>query len=234
MENPITFKQLVRQPTGRSLLDSGDYYGRHWQSPLSQDGLTISKYERDNGTIDISASIALHSFLDAILEIDQDLTEKVMPLDKTEMVAFIEKEHDTNLRMSGYTYNDADYCDLDQNFVYFIFEDETVIISTHNGCDARGGFSDYVAGTPQGFCDSDNVLSYQVQWYCSEVVDLPPDNQLKLIPDNEIVIDEHQEDIEGGYFQTTKLIEFDPRDHVIADINGCVMECVPHAHGCEL
>jgi len=83
---------------------------------------------------DWSYSDSEYGFYNAMLERDTKWIQKKPFLEHGDYnPSDFEGEH-----FSGYTYNDENI--LSQDFVYYIMGDY-VFIQTHNGCDARGGFS---------------------------------------------------------------------------------------------
>ena len=141
---------MLSENTGASILDSGGAYGRHWErnqgmgkaewealpSGFLMDGEwpVIRTYHFLNDRLMITKeSEALNREYRAIYEADDEV---------------MNADHETVLERMGhesggdYTYN----CDnlLTQDFVFTDFEVNWqwfTVISTHNGCDARGGFS---------------------------------------------------------------------------------------------
>ncbi len=152
----LTWAEVARQPTGRAMCDSGDFYGRHWERPLPQDGIKISHYESSK---ELMPSIPLHRFLDEHFEIDHKLTrwlrrecEKQSRYGYQEYAELLAEKLGLAHLAGDYTYNWEN--DLSQDFQFtvvgpsgadWVWSDECyLIIQTHNGCDARGGFSDPV------------------------------------------------------------------------------------------
>ena len=149
-----TFAKLARQNTGSHMCDSGGENGRQWQRPLAKKDQWLGFYERidrETGecTYEISATINTVAFLDAHLEIDQDLTKLFKKMDY-DVEAFAKlmnrKEQDRQNTYNGES-------DLNQVFQYTVLsnkiewyydENALVLLETHNGADVRGGYSDYV------------------------------------------------------------------------------------------
>jgi hypothetical protein len=141
-------------------MDSGGLNGRHWQRPLQSPPIKLwGDIERK----ELYAAIALHHFLKEHFEIDQSLTRwirresqkqgKCSYQEYAELLA----EHLGLDHLSGdYTYNWEN--DLSQDFQFTVVGPKGVdwiyneacylIIESHNGADARGGFSDPVVCKP--------------------------------------------------------------------------------------
>jgi len=100
--------------------------------------------------VGIEARVSTPHFLDAMLTPDRDLQREFDLFDGEQLSsaryedilkAFCE-ERGIDMKSGGYTYNDEN--DFTQDFVYAMCEDEDddiIVIRSHNGCDARGGFS---------------------------------------------------------------------------------------------
>lgn len=154
---------MLRENTGRALLDSGDYYGRHWERNQKRDienesGATLNvnaKY----GQGEISVTLRLYHFLLARVCRDERATElqeqfeqfAELPENDCEswednVNTFTKKIGARQIR-AGYTYNEENW--LDQDFLYYVFDDDgndgsgyrMCFLQSHNGCDARGGFT---------------------------------------------------------------------------------------------
>lgn len=148
-----TEKQIVNmltENTGAHILDSGGIYGRHWQrNRLIQDFRDLPHIRYNNGEYFIKS---LFHVLNDHLEFDPKMQNKLNRFGNREKYKkeswdnvlddFLESLDAKNI-VSGYTYNEETV--IDQDFIYYTFDlcDESyIIIRTHNGSDARGGFSD--------------------------------------------------------------------------------------------
>jgi hypothetical protein len=153
----LTWSQVVRQNTGSHFLDSGMENGRHWQQPLPTKPVNLEFYERDGKIIEVSGAISTAAFLEATTEIDQKLTRWLRKKSGHALLS----EHAELLAdhlgvevisKADNTYNQEN--DLDQNFQYILVGSNKnwmddidscwAIVSTHNGADIRGGYSDPV------------------------------------------------------------------------------------------
>jgi|SRR5699024_3517861 len=114
---------------------------------FDEDALIISEW---------GVSIKTHIFMNQMLDIDDDFAQVVNEVlynelekdNAEELLDLLEKykydiDREGYLCGSGYTYNETDYCSLDRDIVYHIFEhegDPYALIQVHYGADARVGF----------------------------------------------------------------------------------------------
>lgn len=161
------FAKLSRQDTGTHFMDSGGATGRHWQSklPPSEPYFRVSRYtpkwKGNDGKerCEVSPYIPLHTFLDAILEIDTKLTKALRKAEKAQGHRFnycdaadwLSEYTGKKAHSGDYSYNWEN--DLTQDFQFtpisdkddWYYDDDALFtVETHNGADARGGFSDVV------------------------------------------------------------------------------------------
>lgn len=141
---------MLGENTGRSMLDSGGVGGRHWER---NQGMTKADWEAlpsgfmmddaypvirayhylKDRLIITEASEDLNRAFRAIYDADKD----IMNTDHGEVLERMGYESE-----GGYTYNHDNR--LSQDFVWSDFEvglEWFTVLSTHNGADARGGFS---------------------------------------------------------------------------------------------
>lgn len=167
-----TFKQLIRENTGSSLLDSGAVYGYQYNQPAPDYGIKIELDYRRN---EVMTTIETSEFLDATLNQVDKLND--------EFSAFIEDKDGSYMDMvdqfaeangfkivaEGNTYNEEN--DLSQSILFhYLLPDSVddsdwyykneliVVVQTHNGCDIRGGYSSPVFCEPS--CDSQEFLQF--------------------------------------------------------------------------
>lgn len=162
-EMDITTQKLIEmftESTGRNILDSGDAYGRHWQKnqkipvekwmkiPYMKIGfyrgfdITISTFNILNNWLEYSDKMTkkFYKWLDK--QSDDEYCNSTHTFEK--WIGEHENEHSNwKLETLGLTYNEEDF--LTQGFQYATFRDENdteyTIISIHNGCDIRGGYT---------------------------------------------------------------------------------------------
>lgn len=180
-EGKPTFAKLTRQPTGMHMLDSGGDNGRQWQRKLPSDSITLDEAKMYGDRAEIMASIPLHTFLDNILTIDVKLTKLLRKLESEDEKVYtifgaseaMQLELDMVQESLDYTYNWS--TDLSQDFQFAILRPKTgrqdyynegtiVLIQTHNGCDARGGFSDTVVCRTNQHNEITDLFRTEIGW----------------------------------------------------------------------
>ena len=155
---------MLRENTGRSIVDSGDYYGRAWQRNQTVDfdnePAAWARFDVAGTRLHILGTVSLYHWMTSMLEYDAELQAR---LDQhaqgfpqsvswfTVQDDFVQKLFEAGdlARESRvtYTYNTPDSCDLSQNIQYISlytesdFEPSHLIVMVHNGCDARMGFT---------------------------------------------------------------------------------------------
>lgn len=134
--------QYLRENTGRALCDSGDVYGRYYDRPMP----TAEAWF----TTDYCPVMSLGHWLAANC---RHLPEVQKAFDDFAAESGLTWEEDLGAFFSSekhgfYSYNVEN--GLDQDFICHVFaaEDEwyydreaVIVVQSHNGCDARGGFS---------------------------------------------------------------------------------------------
>ena len=140
--------QMLTTSTGRHLLDSGDYYGRHWEKNQTR---TIEDFLMDpTATLDEYGDLSISVFhhLDNCLalapELDAVYVEFTQGSDAghlEDIAAFIEYIGATaTASVNTYNYESA----LSQVLQYQMFEfngGEYVALQIHQGADVRGGYT---------------------------------------------------------------------------------------------
>lgn len=155
---------MLRENTGGSIVDSGDYYGRAYErnqtTDFAQQPAAWGRFECTGERLLINGTVSLYRWMTSMLEFDPVLQEK---LDRhaqgasnseswfTVVDDFANKLFDAGELdgepMTFYTYNSPDSCDLSQNIQYVNiyadgnYEPTHMIVMVHNGCDARWGFT---------------------------------------------------------------------------------------------
>ena len=163
-------KSMFLENTGKALCDSGDHYGRHWE--INNKAYKENKAYFDNQKElevsydgELEVKVSLYHWLLEKVTYNADMQKKYNAFrelfpDKTnpkEFIEFITEEYpidclcyseDYTNSEGIYTYNMENY--LLQDFIYYTFTvdlgyglEHFALISIHNGCDARGGFTDY-------------------------------------------------------------------------------------------
>ena len=158
METQKVVEDMLKENTGKAMCDSGDYYGRHWQSNQERD------FEKEPETT--------LSFKDGYIELTHNvyhwLNDRIAyneDLDKR-FVAFAAKEEDKDSPwlqvardfvdtiegaagiyrdgepMVVNTYNGEDLLSQTIQYIYWTDDDGAhVLLQIHGGCDARGGYT---------------------------------------------------------------------------------------------
>ena len=175
MDTQQIIYNMITENTGRSILDSGDYYGRHFEENQKHSLADFvaspkfaAKFSNSNGGLDVEVSKFLFHHLSDNLVYDEGMDTRWLDFAeqfpeetwKNLMSRFYDaaKRDEENgwefegQSFGGYTYGEDNV--LSQDFVYNVMG-EWVFIQTHNGCDARGGFS-----TPHIFRYDDGLMSY--------------------------------------------------------------------------
>lgn len=162
MDTKEVIASMLKENTGRHFLDSGDYYGRHWERNQERDfdkePPVLLKFRPEYNEIEFT--INLYHFLCEKLEYDEDMQARYDAWveensdDNTgylqDMTGFI---HDENHDFAGiygdgnpiveYTYNVDNALSQDIQFAFFTDDsrEQYVLLQIHNGCDARGGLT---------------------------------------------------------------------------------------------
>lgn len=159
-ETAERLQRMLKENTGRSVFDSGDYYGRHWQQnrdvEFSQQPEGNLQISNRRGELEILATISTYHFLvDRLIynpELDERYCEfaalRCIGLDLRTAEMFVDSEHGRGIYgednpLSINTYNGEDL--LSQVIQYVYWTDEAgahVLLQIHGGCDVRGGYTD--------------------------------------------------------------------------------------------
>lgn len=151
---------MLKEDTGKHMLDSGGIYGRHWQRNQTRDfdhePAVFLEFRVWKDSLEIDYTRNVYQFLAEQLdynpEIDADFQEF---LENNDYIDFEAMQEYCDL--NGYesnivnTYNGE--CNLSQTLQFITFGDgpdlynqEHVLLQVHGGCDVRGGYS-----TPRAF-----------------------------------------------------------------------------------
>lgn len=185
--------QMLTENTGRSILDSGDAYGRHWQRNQGLDAesfLAASPITLDVRYGYVDVTLDLFHWLRARLDYDHELNTRFHEFaDEREgtywlqdMEEFLDK---TGTNPDGYltgTYNSYNSDNLlSQTIQFAIGEDEDgesyVLLQIHGGCDVRGGYT-----APRAFRPSTYEVSDMVEWNCYELYCTAEPPQAETLP----------------------------------------------------
>jgi hypothetical protein len=156
--------EMLTENTGRSILDSGDYYGRHWEHNQGADFEKqpegrLEFWDR-NAELDFVAVISVYHFLKDRLEYNPALDERyreyvereALRLDLRSAESFAQSIDgkgiygDDSGPVTVNTYNGEDLLSQVLQYVYWTDDDDAhVLLQVHGGCDVRGGYTNPVA-----------------------------------------------------------------------------------------
>lgn len=178
------FHTRARQNTGRHMLDSGDYYGRHYdQPPVTEDSPLLVGWPPA-----IETAVFLDGYFDVLDELqaiadtgDRELVDADTgeSLSKPEYVRrlLVAMGHVSVARNN--TYNSES--DLTQCYIWEVFvpgghkdedwlydQDAVVVIQIHTGCDVRGGYSDPIFCRAKKQCDYAVPIDLRVRFYSDD------------------------------------------------------------------
>lgn len=158
-KNLETIAKAFRHNSGKSFLDSGDYYGRHYEKPAISDKqpmVTIDTWRNS----EVTATIETALFLAETCDVDFDIQEQFeawAALEENSKLSWFEAGEQFATEVLGLsqiardnTYNGEN--DLSQNYVWevygdggcsdWIYDDEALmVVYAHTGCDVRGGYA---------------------------------------------------------------------------------------------
>jgi hypothetical protein len=180
MSSGRVFRDLCRENTGRSMLDSGDHYGRHHERGWIADDSPVVTWGKYGPTIHTGALLdywydadqSLQDAYDIYAESHPDRSHYGLIEDFAESRGWYECSSDN-------TYNGES--DLDQVFQWWVYatsegvakgdwyyaspDQLVIVIQTHNGCDVRGGYSSprFVRLADNGMIDAFPIPSVVVQ-----------------------------------------------------------------------
>jgi len=153
--------EMLTESTGEHFLDSGGAYGRHWQRNQKK---SLNNFIDENYLTydDNLPTKSLFHHLNESLTYNSKLTKDLNKwINKNKyhystnpegrcnnkqdveqfMSEFIYPDKKINCH---YTYNEDNVLSQDIQFIYSeIYETDIIALSIHNGCDARGGLTDY-------------------------------------------------------------------------------------------
>lgn len=145
---------MLKENTGKAMMDSGDFYGRHWQKNQNRDFENEKPIKVSNDGDYLYYSKSLYHFLNEHLKYDPKMTQKYNRKYKIEdrnyssMDEFAESLHDGKYPesvISDNSYNSENTLDQDIQYAIFTYCDIDYIgLQIHGGCDVRGGYTDPV------------------------------------------------------------------------------------------
>lgn len=146
-----TIQEMLKENTGRHMLDSGGAYGRNFEKNSTRDFASEPALKVDF-SFDMEVTLNLYHFLTERLEYRPDIQANFdkfaeLPDQKDEAWLTI-MENFAMIPLKAYmltvnSYNEDSL--LDQVIQYVEFEDDDgavlVLLQVHGGCDLRGGYS---------------------------------------------------------------------------------------------
>lgn len=157
--------KMLQEDTGRSLLDSGDCYGRHWERNQGADFEKQPKsqleFGHQDGKLDILPTVNVYHFLKDRLEYNSELDKRyreyveqeALRLDLRSAESFVNTLDGKGLYgddsgpLTVNTYNGEDLLSQIIQFVYWTAGagNAHVILQIHGGYDTQGGYTMPVA-----------------------------------------------------------------------------------------
>ena len=175
---------MLQENTGRSILDSGDHYGRNWEANQGRDFAAepegkVEFHKRGEG-VDIIPTISVYHFLRDRVEYNAELDRRFHEyMDREGFYPDLQGAESFVADLDGArglygngspmpvnTYNGEDT--LSQVIQYVYWEDNDgphVLLQIHGGCDVRGGYTDPVAFDVEETAIFDNA---RASIYCDD------------------------------------------------------------------
>jgi len=183
MKTETVIYKMLTENTGKHFLDSGGEYGRHWQRNKLK---SLNDFKKENYISYDADGYATKSLFHHLTESLTYLPEETKLLNdwiKKDKYDYLKNPNGRCHTISDvsdfmneyfypsdeihchYTYNDENVLSQDFQILHSTFyETNKVALCTHNGCDARGGMSDYKIFTPQW----DMLFNYTADYYENE------------------------------------------------------------------
>lgn len=129
--------------TGKSILDSGGAYGRHFE----RNQVKSFSFHEDIQCNEYGCTIPIHVYMDTMFETNKQtaIFNKMLANNyywDLQALDVLAEKFDIVFEGNDNTYNREN--DLSQDFQFTIFEyegDRHCIFQLHNGCDVRGGYT---------------------------------------------------------------------------------------------
>ena len=176
--------EMLKENTGRHMLDSGGAYGRHWERNQGRDfekeeACVTSIHADEDGTItELMVMFNLYHFLKAHTDSDEvtellqkqfdEFSQEDSNIEETweDVQQAFCKKHNIDAKHSYYTYNFETIISQDIIVAECETEDgeDFIFLRIHNGCDARGGI-----GSPKIFrkCEYFELAMNDIDAYCT-------------------------------------------------------------------
>jgi hypothetical protein len=158
-DNLATIAKAFRHNSGKHFLDSGDYYGRHYDKPPITEQTPLVSIETW-GNSEVNATIDTARFLDETCEVDSEIQSNFdawAALEENSELSWFEAGETFATKILGLkqlardnTYNGEN--DLSQTYVWEVYageddgdwiynDDALMVVYAHTGCDVRGGYA---------------------------------------------------------------------------------------------
>jgi len=151
LDTETVLQSILTENTGRSLLDSGDHYGRHWEENQgrdfeSEDPVKVNFSARTQSAVpSINVYHYLKRHLEYAPEVDSDFQEFLETGLYTEGDPMTFNSYNGECALSqtiqGVLYHTSDRYGYDGS-------ESIVLLQVHGGCDVRGGYTRPRAFTP--------------------------------------------------------------------------------------
>lgn len=250
--------KMLKENTGRSILDSGDFYGRHYERNQLREFDKESPVNLSFRLKSIDYTLNIYHFLCNALEYNKGLTNSFYTFERKydtinpyaywpEIIREWVKHKGYNEIMSDYTYNYNNFLSQDIQFWLVstelthsdIYDSEFCILQIHNGCDARGGFT-----APKIFnVDIDNLFNYSQgyifcenhhSWYTNDAYNWYSDNRnddTKLNDYKWLDLEEYQDTEEYQELVSKQIIIPDNQIPMFADYHPTVINPIKPPSG---
>tara|TARA_B100000963_G_scaffold125061_1_gene109094 strand:- start:8339 stop:8959 length:621 start_codon:yes stop_codon:yes gene_type:complete len=176
--------EMLTENTGSHMLDSGGAYGRHWERNqkktiddfsneeeeniekidwIDKDGETHVEYKRTVSVFHFLSDLQLDDICDEFNRLNTDCNDwEGFGYGVSERASDYLKTHfDIGKHNSFNTYNgDSDLSQILQGAWIELDDEQYLLLQIHNGCDARGGYTDAKLFKP--------YEEYQIHEYLSE------------------------------------------------------------------
>ena len=196
--------KVCRQNTGKHFLDSGDFYGRHYDRAIPAKPVTFDVFIRKGETPDITCTISLIHWLDEGFNLDTELQQRFdewAPEQEGSWFELGERFASDVLGMHQHARDNVCNAEneFDQVFVWEVWtpneeerdwvyaDDALCVIYPHTGCDVRGGYAQ-----PLFLRSNNDSYAMQLDWVAQVYAVSGVDDDGDELSDTQLrSIDEH-------------------------------------------
>ena len=147
-----TVEKIMKENTGKHLLDSGGAYGRHWERNQDIDFENIPVYEVEVWENDVEITYNLYHYIKNHLRYEHDLSNEFLEYARDSDASYLNdaEQFGKNLGYNIYTINTYGMENiLSQNMQFTMYHTgdepfyrtEYIALSIHNGFDIRDGYT---------------------------------------------------------------------------------------------